>query len=488
MSAAAPRPDSGEPGPAQAAGAAGAAHPRPPLPPGPYAVIGLARSGSAAALALTDRGERVVGLDAAAANEHLRLTAAGVEVRTGAQAQSLPPEVRAVVKSPGVPQDAPAVREARSRGLPVLGELELGWRLLDNRFIAVTATNGKTTTAELIGHIHRLAGMPVVVAGNVGTALSGLVGRLDPSATVVCEASSFQLEDTERFAPEVALLINLAPDHLDRHRTFAAYVQAKTRAFERQLAGDIAVLPSSLLAGGAEPDGADAAAAAQVAAAQIAALVSAGAAQRVTFGSAPGADLHELDGELMWRGRHLIAADEIALPGRHNVENAMAAATVCLARGVGADAVGDGLRSFAGVRHRLEQIASRAGVRFVNDSKATNIASTLVALRALGGDGRVRLILGGQGKGQDFTALAEAVGECCRAVYLIGEDAALIAAALEGSGVPLHMCGELERAAERAAREAVHGEVVLLSPAAASFDQFDDFEARGQRFRELVCG
>ncbi|HEV2981364.1 MAG TPA: UDP-N-acetylmuramoyl-L-alanine--D-glutamate ligase, partial [Solirubrobacteraceae bacterium] len=447
MSAAGPRSDSGQPRPAPATGAV---HPRPPLPPGPYAVIGLARSGSAAALALASVGERVVGLDDAAASDAARLTAAGVEVRTGAHAQSLPPQVRAVVKSPGVPQHAAAVKEAHSRGLTVLGELELGWRLLPNRFIAVTGTNGKTTTAELIGHVHRVAGLPVVVAGNVGTALSGLVGRLDPGTTVVCEASSFQLEDTECFAPEAALLINLTPDHLDRHRTFAAYVHAKSRAFERQLPDDLAVLPSSLLDGGAQaPDagttgGADtpggseadgagaagrpgAASAGDAAAAQVAALVTAGAAQRVSFGAARDADLCDLEGELKWRGERLIAAHEIALPGRHNVENAMAAAAVCLARGVGSEAVAEALRSFAGVRHRLEQVASRAGVRFVNDSKATNIASTLVALRTLGDEGAIRLIVGGQGKGQDFTALVGAVRECCRAVYLIGEDATPIA-------------------------------------------------------------
>jgi UDP-N-acetylmuramoylalanine--D-glutamate ligase len=463
MSPAASRPDGAQP---RFAPIAGAAHPRPPLPRGPYAVIGLARSGNAAALALVREGERVVGLDDAAPADGAQLAAAGVEICAGEKAQSLPREVRAVVKSPGVPQDAPALREARSRGLPVIGELELGWRLLPNQFVAVTGTNGKTTTAELIGHIHRVAGLPVVVAGNVGTALSGLVGHLEPDATVACEASSFQLEDTERFAPEAALLINLAPDHLDRHGTFAAYVEAKMRAFERQLPGDLAVMPSS----------------------QVAARATPGAALRVTFGTGPDADLRELQGDLQWRGQPLVAVGEIALAGRHNVENAMAAAAVCLARGVSAEPVREALRSFAGVRHRLEQVASSGGVRFVNDSKATNIASTLVALRTLQRQGPIHLILGGQGKGQDFTELAEAVRECCRALYLVGEDAERIAAALEPAAVALHMCGELERAVDLATSEAAAGEIVLLSPAAASFDQFDDFEARGERFRELVRG
>jgi UDP-N-acetylmuramoylalanine--D-glutamate ligase len=480
MSPAASRRDSGQSRPAPATGAA---HPRPPLPPGPYAVIGLARSGTAAALALAGRGELVVGIDDAGVSAAAQLTAAGVEIRRAERSQSLPREVRAIVKSPGVPRDAAPVRDARTRGLPVLGELELGWRLLPNQFIAVTGTNGKTTTAELIGHIHRVAGLPVVVAGNVGTALSGLVGQLDLDTTVVCEASSFQLEDTEFFAPEAALLINIAPDHLDRHATFGAYVEAKSRAFERQLPDDIAVMPASMPADGADSHRADSATGAQ-----IAELATAGAALRITFGPGSDADLREIGGDLQWRGEHLIATEEIGLRGRHNVENAMAAAAVCLARGIGAEAVREALGSFAGVRHRLEQVASRNGVRFVNDSKATNIASTLVALRALRDEGPIHLILGGQGKRQDFTALAQPVRECCRALYLIGEDAAPIAATLERSGVVLHMCGELERAVERAARDAAPGEVVLLSPAAASFDQFDDFEARGERFRELVCG
>ncbi len=371
---------------------------------------------------------------------------------------------------------------ARRRGVPVLGELELGWRMMPNQFIAVTGTNGKTTTAELIGHIHRQAGVPAVVAGNVGTALSGLAGRVPERATVVCEASSFQLEDTVAFAPEAAVLINLTPDHLDRHGSLGAYVQAKAFAFERQREEDVAVLPSSLLAAGpamgrTAPGIEDAGP-----------LLGAGRARRVGFGPGPAAELCERDGELFWRDRHLLATAELRLRGRHNLQNAMAAAAVCLARGVQREAVAAALRSFAGVRHRLEEIATRAGVRFVNDSKATNIASTLVALEALADARGVHLILGGQGKGQDFTALRGAVAERCRGVYLIGEDAIAIARALAGADVPVQVCADLERAVERAAQAASAGEVVLLSPACASFDQFSDFEARGERFRELVCG
>ena len=465
------------------------AHPAPPgrrrrpaLPPGPYAVLGLARSGRAAALALAAHGERVIGLDAGAPAGLDELAAHGIEIHAGELAAALPAGARALIKSPGVPQQAAAVAAARRRGLEVFGELELGWRMLPNQFIAVTGTNGKTTTAELIGHMHRQAGLPVVIAGNVGTALSGLAGKVPERATVVCEASSFQLEDTVAFAPEAAVLVNLAPDHLDRHGSLGAYVRAKANAFERQHEQDVAVLPSSLLAaatasGRPAPGIQDATP-----------LLGAGRARRVGFGASPGAELRERDGELWWRDRRLLATAELRLRGRHNLENAMAAAAVCLARGLEQEAVAAALRSFAGVRHRLEEIATRGGVRFINDSKATNIASTLVALEALAGAPGVHLILGGQGKGQDFAALRDAVRARCSGAYLIGEDAAVIARALTGAGVPVQVYGDLERALASATRAAAAGEVVLLSPACASFDQFSDFEARGERFRQLVCG
>ncbi|HTA14616.1 MAG TPA: UDP-N-acetylmuramoyl-L-alanine--D-glutamate ligase [Solirubrobacteraceae bacterium] len=437
--------------------------PRPDLPPGPYLVVGLARSGVAAALALRSRDQTVIGVDGGEPPGLETLRQAGVELHLGEQGPSLLERVTTVVKSPGVPAETPVIERARARELCVLGELELGWRLLANEFIAVTGTNGKTTTVELIGHIHRQAGEPVSVAGNVGAALSGLVGAVQENVTVVCETSSFQLEDTLEFAPEAAVLLNLTPDHLDRHGTLEAYLQAKLCVFAHQGATDLAVAPI-----GFEPE-------------------LPGAGRRVRFGEDPRAQL-SLSGEaLCWEGEPLIDRGDLRLRGRHNLENAMAAAAVCLARGLDAEAVRAGLRSFAGVPHRLEEIASRDGVLFVNDSKATNVASTLVALEAMADERLpVHLILGGQGKGQDFTALGPAVRERCRAVYLIGEDAPAIALALESSGVPLRECGELERAIAQASAAAEPGEVVLLSPGCASFDQFADFEARGERFRELV--
>jgi UDP-N-acetylmuramoylalanine--D-glutamate ligase len=427
-------------------------------------IVGLARSGIAAALALRARGEEVLGVDVGAPDSLQMLVEAGVELHLREQGVTLLERARTLVKSPGVPAQAPVIAQARSHGIPVIGELELAWRLLPNEFIAVTGTNGKTTTVELVGHIHREAGLAVVVAGNVGAALSGLDRRIDEHVTVVCEASSFQLEDTLAFAPEAAVLLNLTPDHLDRHGTLDAYLAAKLEIFALQDGEDLAVVPAEF-----QPNGLP------------------GGARRVSFGSNTDAQLSERDGTLYWQGRALLASSELSLRGRHNLENAMAAAAVCLARGLDVEAVRAGLRSFAGVPHRLEHVTSREGVLFINDSKATNVASTLVALEAMAAEHLpVHLILGGQGKAQDFTALRGPVSASCCAVYLIGEDANVIEQAIGGEQVDVHMCGDLDHALSLAAATAVRGEVVLLSPGCASFDQFADFEARGECFRELV--
>jgi UDP-N-acetylmuramoylalanine--D-glutamate ligase len=331
----------------------------------------------------------------------------------------------------------------------------------------VTGTNGKTTTVELIGAIHRAADLAVVLAGNVGRALSGLAaappfgeGPLADETTVVCEASSFQLEDTIAFAPQAAVLLNLTPDHLDRHHSFERYTQAKLQIFANQTADAIAVLPETL-----------------------AGLEIPGAARRVLFGSGERCELRLLDGTLSWQEDELIAVSEIRVRGP--VANAMAAAAVTLARGVEPSAVIDALRQFAGVAHRLEEIATLDGVLYINDSKATNTASAIVALQSFA-PGSVQLILGGQGKGQDFSLLREAVGTYADHTYLIGEDADMIDAALHG--LPATVAVTLERAVELAGAAAAPGGVVLLSPACASFDQFADFEARGERFRALVLG
>jgi UDP-N-acetylmuramoylalanine--D-glutamate ligase len=447
---------------------------RPPLPGGPYLVIGLARSGVAAAEALRARGEEVIGCDTRAGrvgsdseldSAAQRLSRAGVEVHLDASGEAVAARAGTLIKSPGVPQNAPAIAAARARGVPVIGELELAWRLVWNEFVAVTGTNGKTTTTEWIGHVHRTAALPVAVVGNVGTAASTLAGAISPETTVVCEASSFQLEDTVAFAPEAAALLNLAPDHLDRHATFEDYVAAKLKIFANQGNDDLAVAPADL---GIEDLG--------------------GCARRVLFGAGDGDSLELSDraGYLWWDAEPLIRVEEIALPGAHNRANAMATAAICLARGIERDAVAEALRTFTGVAHRLETIAVHDGVAYVNDSKATNVASAIVALESY--DGGVHLIAGGRGKNQDFSALAEPVGERCDAVYLIGEATAELDAVLDATGVVVHHAGVLEHAVTAAASAARRGDTVLLSPACASYDQYPDFEARGDHFRALVRG
>jgi UDP-N-acetylmuramoylalanine--D-glutamate ligase len=450
---------------------------RPPLPPGPVLVVGLARSGVAAALALRARGVDVTGCDAGPVPDDVRsrLEAAGVAVHGSTEGIELLAGAETLVKSPGVPQEAAVVAAARRTGRRILGELEIGWRLLPNEFVAVTGSNGKTTTVELLGHIHRTAGVPAVVAGNVGTAVASLAtggaeravalhgGSLDPVAVVVCEASSFQLEDTEAFAPEAAVLLNVVEDHLDRHGTLERYREAKLQAFAHQPEDAIAVLPSAL-AGDRDIGG---------------------AARRVTFG--PGGDLEAIgsDPGLRWRGEPLMPASEIRLRGAHNLENAMAAAAVSLARGLPVAAVREALATFAGVEHRLEEVGTVGGVLYVNDSKATNVASAVVGISSF--PGGVHVILGGRGKGSDYAPLAAPLAERGAGAYLIGETAAALREALEPTGVPVHDSGGLEHAVAAARRAAQPGDVILLSPACASFDQYDSFEARGRHFRELVA-
>jgi UDP-N-acetylmuramoylalanine--D-glutamate ligase len=432
--------------------------PRPPLPPGPYLVVGLARSGTAAMLVLHDRGEQVTGCDRGLPDEESEVAFLGPRLET--DGVELLGGVRTVVKSPGVPREAPVIAEALARGIEVIGELELAWRLLPNEFVAVTGTNGKTTTTELIGAIHRAADAPVEVAGNVGTPLSSLVGDAAADATIVCEASSFQLEDSSAFAPEAAVLINLAEDHLDRHGTAAAYRAAKLRAFFNQNQGDVAVAPPALVDG------------------------LPGRAERVTFGSGD-ADLADRAGAFWWRGERLIDAADIRLPGAHNRQNAAAAAAVALARGIPAAAVTEALGTFEGVPHRLERVAERDGVAYVNDSKATNVASAAVGIEAF--EGGVHAILGGQAKGSDFGELREPLASRARAAYLIGEAEEQLARELDGA-VPLRRCGDLERAVAFAREAAQPGDTILLSPACTSFDQYSDFEERGEHFRRLARG
>ena len=381
-------------------------------------MLGLARSGLAAAAALERRGVEIVRADRELGNDDDVGLVEGVGL---------------LVKSPGVPAEVPLVAAARERDVPVWSEVELASRLLPNPILGVTGTNGKTTTAEWLGF---MLGAPV--AGNVGRALSELDGEVEPEQLVVVELSSFQLEDIDRFRPRIAVLLNLEPDHLDRHGSFEAYRDAKLRIFENQSEADTAVVP------------------------RVLDLVL--RAQRVEF-----------------------AADdplpaEPSLRGMHNRENAAAAVAAARAAGAVEEEIVRGLRDFRGVPHRLELVAELGGVEYVNDSKATNVAATLRALAAYE-DEPVRLILGGSRKGEDFAPLAAALGPNVRAVYVIGETADELARAIPDT----IRAGDLATAVERAATAAPPGEVVLLSPACASYDQFRDFEERGEEFKRLVA-
>jgi len=405
-------------------------------------VLGLARSGEAAALALARRGIRVAGVDRRADLDAGRLRTAGVEVMTGAEDPALLDGVDLLVKSPGVPSEASLVVSARARDVTVWSEVELGARMLANPILGVTGTNGKTTTSELLGAMFGAAGRPAAVAGNVGRPLTGLDGALDEAAWIVCELSSFQLEDIERFRPRIGVLLNVTPDHLDRHGTFEAYRDAKLRLFERQGSGDVAVVPRGF---GPVP----------------------GHGRRIEFSSADPLPA------------------EPGLPGEHNRENAAAATAAAREAGLPEEAIAEALRTFAGVPHRLELVREVDGIRFVNDSKATNPEAAERALTAY--PPGIRLILGGSRKHASFGELARAArARGVARVYLIGESADEIAEALAREGVRFTHSGDLASAVADARAEAEPGEVVLLSPACASFDQFRDFEERGDTFRRIV--
>ncbi|HEY1565172.1 MAG TPA: UDP-N-acetylmuramoyl-L-alanine--D-glutamate ligase [Gaiellaceae bacterium] len=398
-------------------------------------VVGLARSGRAAAAALARRGVQVVAADTDSGVDAGRLGDLGVELRLGPEEEALLEGVDLVVKSPGVPGEAPLVAATRARGIPLWSEVELGYRLLPPgaRLIGVTGTNGKTTTTELLGAILREDGRSVEVAGNVGRALTDAAEAAADDSWMVCELSSFQLEDVHTLACDVAVLLNLEPDHLDRHGSFDAYRAAKLRIFERAKAK---VVPRGLGMEGIE---------------------------------------FSADDPL---------PAEPLIPGRHNRENAAAATAAARAAGVPDDAVAQALRTFAGVPHRLELVRELRGVRWVNDSKATNTAAAARGIAAY--DAPLRLILGGSLKGEDFGSFALELPENVRSIYLVGAASDELAVALDAAGRAYLRAGDLPAAVARAAGDAEPGDVVLLSPACASFDQFATFEERGDIFRRLV--
>lgn len=434
---------------------------RPEIPAGRWLVVGLARSGIGAMRLLASRGSEVVGIDAGQpvlpddlpGDTALGLTGgADVEFLSGGKFD-------AVCVSPGVPWDAPVIAAAREAGLTVIGELELGWRASRGTVLAITGTNGKTTTSELLAAICREAGRPTVLAGNVGHALTELAPETTDETVLVLEVSSFQLESSLGFTPDAGALLNLTADHLDRHRTMEAYEQAKL-----------------LLFAGMQPQ--------QTAVVQVGSTWAIGEARRVTFG--PGGDIDTTGGAIRVAGAEVIAAGELALLGPHNLLNAAAATALASAAGVAPDVIATTLRSFGGVPHRLEPVATDDGVTWINDSKATNVDSTLTALAAVAGR-HVHLILGGLGKGQDFQPLAGPAAACA-SLLLIGEAEPQLAREIAKPGDPrVRRCGTLDIAVAQARELAQPGDVILLSPACASWDQFASYEVRGDRFKELAA-
>jgi UDP-N-acetylmuramoylalanine--D-glutamate ligase len=436
-------------------------------------VVGLARTGIVTALFSAGYGATVTAIDEkqedALAAAALKLRAAGVKLEFGAPSEATFLEQDLIVLSPGVPANLPSLDLARKRGIPVWSEIELAWRFLRGKLVAITGSNGKTTTTSLVAHILKDAGIPTLVGGNIGVPLLALVESSTDKSVTVAEISSFQLESIEAIRPEIGVLLNLTPDHLDRHGSMEAYAQAKMRMFENQLDRDIALLNAD----------------------DIEVTRRMPSRPHIFWFSrqkrvAEGAFLR--DDQIIFRmdGSEIPLArrDEIPLRGEHNVENVLAACAASFLAGADPAAIASGVKSFKGVEHRLEFVAEIGGVSFYNDSKATNVDAALKAIEAF--PGPLLVILGGKDKGSPYVPLREPLRQRARAAFTIGAAAEKIATEL-GDAMPVQHAGTLDRALEYAMEAAKPGDVVLLAPACSSFDQFENYEHRGRVFKELVA-
>jgi UDP-N-acetylmuramoylalanine--D-glutamate ligase len=440
-------------------------------------VVGLGRSGVASAFFLQDHGAKVTVSDskseAQLQNEIAALLDRGVSIETGQHGERTFRDQDLIVVSPGVPSDQPQLQHARSLGIPVIGEVELAFRFLQGRVIAITGSNGKTTTTALTGEILAQAGKKTgkktLVGGNIGTPVISLVHQSTPETLVVLEISSFQLETIQQFRPWIAAILNITPDHLDRHRTLQAYADAKARIFENQQAEDFAVLNADDPSGVAMKDKVKSS------------LCWFSRKQSVESGAYLQGDqiLFRRDG----REQKVLSRSDIQLKGAHNLENVLAAVTMSMIAGCAAEQIRQAVSEFRAVEHRLELVSTVNGVSFYNDSKATNVDATMKALESF--PGRIHLILGGKDKGSDYTVLNPLLRERVKRAYLIGAAAEKIASHIQGAA-PLERSGTLERAVRQAFEAAGAGDVVLLAPACASFDQFENYEHRGRVFKQLV--
>ncbi len=438
-------------------------------------VVGLGKSGLAAALFLRRRGAQVTVSDVrsaeALAKDIPALLEEGIMVEAGGHGLLTFRRQDLIVVSPGVPLDTPELAQVRAFGLPVIGELELASRFLKGKILAITGSNGKTTTTALAGAILEEAGFRTLVGGNIGVPVVALIEESTDDTWSVLEVSSFQLETTEKFHPNIAVILNITPDHLDRHGSFENYALAKERIFAAQNDKDGVVLNA---------DNVRAAAAAARSVAKV---------HWFSLEHPVGQGAWAEDGFIQFRlskdspAETVMPLSGIPLKGEHNVENVLAAACAARLAGAAPEAIRSAIEKFRAVEHRLEFVATINGVEFYNDSKATNVDATARALAAF--PSGVHLILGGKDKNSDYSALSGLLRARARAIYTIGSAAAKIEAHLRGV-VSIHSCETLEKAVNAAAAAAHPGEVVLLAPACSSFDQFENYEHRGRVFKELV--
>jgi UDP-N-acetylmuramoylalanine--D-glutamate ligase len=437
-------------------------------------VVGLAKSGVAAARLIRRLGGRVLASDSspleALPEEARGLERLGCALWAGGHPDAAFVGADLIVVSPGVPLELPALVAMRARGVPIIGELELAWRVMEADVIAITGTNGKTTTTTLTGELLRTQVRPVLVGGNIGTPLAEHALEFPGDGIVIAEVSSFQLDAVDRFRPRVGAILNITPDHLDRHGTFERYVEAKARIFANQTPTDCAVLNAD------DP---------------VTAGLGGRARGRVMWFSRLTTLTHGVfiyDGwivaKLNGSTERICPVTEITLRGQHNVENVLAATACALWTGTSPSAIRRGIAAFRGVAHRIERVHDDRGVVYYNDSKGTNVDSTIKALESFSEP--VILIAGGKGKGQDFGPLAEAARGRVRRAILIGQDRVRIRAALEPAGIPAEDAESMDDAVRRAREAARVGDVVLLSPACASFDMFRNFEHRGDVFKSVV--
>ena len=436
-------------------------------------VVGLGKSGVASALFLKSRGARVTVSDskpeAELRDEILLLLEHGITVETGGHGERTFRGQDLIVVSPGVPIDAPQLVQARNLGEPLIGEIELAAQFLAGPVVAITGANGKTTTTSLAGEIIAAGKFPTLVGGNIGTPAISLVDQAGPATWAVLEVSSFQLETIVEFRPRIAVILNITPDHLDRHKTFENYVNAKARIFENQRAEDFSVLNADepITAGLAERTRA-----------QLYWFSRKNEVKRGAF--ARGAHIYFRDehGE-----REIMPVGEVGLKGAHNLENVLAGIVIGMLAGCTPEQIRPAVRNFKAVEHRLEFVARFAGVDYYNDSKATNVDATIKALESF--PGNIHLILGGKDKGSDYTVLHPLLRERVKRVYTIGAAAAKIESQTKDAAEIDH-AETLENAVRRASAAAVAGDVILLAPACASFDQFQSYEHRGRVFKEIV--